>query len=442
MLVEFFTDPVIRTPLLGTIFMCMATALVGVTAFVRRTSLIGEMLSHAAYPGVVMSVFVIAALAKRSELIFSLGAMGGGLLFSALSLYVMRKLEKKWKVASDNALCLVLSMFFGIGVLLASRAQFTHAPLFRSVQLFLYGQAATMTSSQVVLFSLLFVCIALFLSVFFRVVQTVCFDSGFARRLGEGTRAVEVGLFFLLLLAIVIGMSSVGLVLMSGMLIAPAIAARHLTSRLSRMFIASALFGGASALVGNFLSWKIPLWVVSLRGGESFSLPTGPMIVLVATFFALMSALFSPHRGVFSRWLRLFLFRRRCLEENLLKKLWKEGGSAQIVCCDLDNCSLLSRLLLPRVVARLTAQNEIEKKGKTLQLTESGRKRAEYIIRLHRLWEVYLVDYLGKCIEEVHASAEEMEHIITPELERELTEMLGDPSNDPHKQPIPARGNL
>ncbi len=58
-------------------------------------------------------------------------------------------------------------------------------------------------------------------------------------------------------------------------------------------------------------------------------------------------------------------------------------------------------------------------------------------MRLHRLWEVYLADYLGVGAERVHRNAEEMEHIITPQLERELTMLLKDPKEDPHKQPIP-----
>ena len=63
--------------------------------------------------------------------------------------------------------------------------------------------------------------------------------------------------------------------------------------------------------------------------------------------------------------------------------------------------------------------------------------RAARIIRLHRLWEVYLANYLGFKVDRVHRNAEEMEHIITPELEKELISLLEDPTHDPHSQPIP-----
>jgi manganese/zinc/iron transport system permease protein len=72
-------------------------------------------------------------------------------------------------------------------------------------------------------------------------------------------------------------------------------------------------------------------------------------------------------------------------------------------------------------------------------LTKEGQQRAAKIVRLHRLWEVYLTNYLGMGGERVHRNAEDMEHILTPELERELTLLLKDPKQDPHQQPIPPR---
>ena len=70
------------------------------------------------------------------------------------------------------------------------------------------------------------------------------------------------------------------------------------------------------------------------------------------------------------------------------------------------------------------------------RLTKEGKRRAEKLIRLHRLWEVYLV-HMGQHSKRVHRSAEEMEHILTPEIEKELLILLDDPKKDPHEQPIP-----
>ena len=80
-----------------------------------------------------------------------------------------------------------------------------------------------------------------------------------------------------------------------------------------------------------------------------------------------------------------------------------------------------------------------EVNGNCYQLTADGRGRAANIVRLHRLWEVYLANYLEVGGERVHRNAEEMEHILTPELEKELIRLLNDPKQDPHQQPIPSR---
>lgn len=70
-------------------------------------------------------------------------------------------------------------------------------------------------------------------------------------------------------------------------------------------------------------------------------------------------------------------------------------------------------------------------------LTPQGEMAAQKIVRLHRLWEVYLVEYLGQNVEKVHRTAEELEHLFSPELEKELTRLLNNPLRDPHEQPIP-----
>ena len=324
MFAEFFFDPLMRLPLLGTVLMCIGASLVGVIALIRRSSLLGEMLSHASYPGVVGGVFFVAAIAPSSEFLFSLSSMGGGLIASALALVLFNVLQKRWNVASDNALCIILSLFFGFGVLLASALQFSHAPFFRSLQLFLYGQATTITEVQVSIFAVFLFLITAFLFFFFRQVQMICFDRQFAMHLGVKTKWMERILFFLVLLAIVIGMRSVGLVLLSGMLIAPAIAARHLTSRLRNLFILAASFGAVSALLGNFFSWKLPIWIVAKEGGGAVCPPIGSDDRPRRGLFCAPQRSFSPHRGVCSRWVRLFLFRLRSVEENILKKLWKE----------------------------------------------------------------------------------------------------------------------
>lgn len=218
---------------------------------------------------------------------------------------------------------------------------------------------------------------------------------------------------------------------MSGMLIAPPAAARQYSHRLWKIFLLSGFFGLFSGFLGNYLSVEIPLWLGDGKG--KFSLPTGPMILICASLICLFSLLFAPKRGLAIRWLRVLRFKDRCQLENILKCVWKKGHGA-VLSRKCYEC-MRSGFALQRLIWK----GWLEKTPQGYRLTEAGWKRASAIVRLHRLWEVYLVDYVGQKAEKVHRSAEEMEHILTPELEAELTKLLHDPKRDPHQQPIPAK---
>lgn len=201
---------------------------------------------------------------------------------------------------------------------------------------------------------------------------------------------------------------------MSGMVIAPAVAARSFSNRLKSVFYLAGLFGALSGLLGNYFS-------------VSFDMPTGPMIVLSGTFFAFSGLLFSPKRGILFRFWRIWGFRLRCVEENLLKMAWKSGDVLKSAKSFIEKVALW----------RLRKEGWIDAQ---FRLTQDGMKRASSIVRLHRLWELYLTEELGFQSENVHRTAEEMEHILTPEMEERLTKLLEDPKRDPHQQLIPEKG--
>jgi manganese/zinc/iron transport system permease protein len=301
--------------------------------------------------------------------------------------------------------------------------------------MFLYGQVATMTQPHIWMYTGLTLIVIAIIVFCYRLIVLVLFDKGFSKVLHVPVRLVETTLFFLLVLAIVIGIRSVGVVLMSGMLIAPSVAARQWSDQLSKIFVLSAVFGVVSGFLGNYLSLEIPLWFEV----ERFSLPTGPMILLSAIFFALFSLFFSPKRGVVLRLLRIAKFRLKCKEENLLKLLWKLQTEKGLSRKELQEKSGLSHMYTVFILWYLKRQGWLQRTCSKYDLTNDGIQRAARVVRLHRLWEAYLV-YLGQGVEKVHRSAEEMEHIITPETEAELTDLLNDPKQDPHLQPIPEKG--
>ncbi|MBS0620954.1 MAG: metal ABC transporter permease [Verrucomicrobia bacterium] len=424
---EYFVDPVLQAPTLGSMLMCLSSALVGVMVVLRKRSLLGEALSHAAYPGVVLSVLITATLFPDADQGMAIAILIGAFTTSLLGLYAVQKLETRLKIQSDAALCLVLSVFFGVGILIASRIQFTHALWYKTIQLFLYGQAATMTSVHVAIYALLALVVLAVLFALYQPIKMLLFDRDFAKTVGLPTRPLDALLFSLLTLAIVIGIRSVGVVLMAGMLIAPAVAARQFTHRLGLILLLAGFFGAVSGFCGNYFSVEIPQWV-----GGRFSLPTGPMILLSASAICVVSLLFAPKSGLISRFYRVRSFRLRCQRENILKFLWREGKETSIG--RVAESQGISKITAAYLLFQLSWQGWISS-GK---LTKEGALRAAQIVRVHRLWEAYLV-FLGQGAEKVHRSAEEMEHIITPELERRLSELLGDPKQDPHAQPIPPK---
>ncbi len=305
--------------------MCLSSALVGVVVFLRKRSLLGEALSHATYPGVVLSVLFMALFFPLSSDLMALAILIGAFLTSLLGLWVIEKLERRFHVKNDAALCFVLSVFFGFGVLVASRIQYTHALWYKTVQIFLYGQAATMTDIHVFIYATLAIFLALALIFLYRQIEMVIFDRDFSKTVGVAIRSVDGLLFVLLLLAIVIGIRSVGVVLMAGMLIAPAVAARQLTHRLWAVFLFAAAIGAISGFLGNYLSVEIPAW-----GSWKVSLPTGPMILLSASTICFFSLLFAPQNGLISRLLRILYFQKQRMEENLLKYFWRRGIAGEV----------------------------------------------------------------------------------------------------------------
>jgi manganese/zinc/iron transport system permease protein len=436
-LFQVFTDPVLQAPTIGCMLMCLASALIGVVVFLRKRALLGEALSHAAYPGVVLSVLVIALFFPTFQEAVPIAILIGASATAFLGLWAIDRLESRFQIKSDAALCLILSVFFGSGVLIASRMQSTHALWYKTVQIFLYGQAATLTDIHITLYAALAVAIILVLVILYRQIEMTVFDRSFAKSAGVQVPAVDALLFILLVLAIVIGIRSVGVVLMAGMLIAPAVTARQLTNRLSVMLVLAALFGALSGFLGNYLSIQIPQWGQAQGWDWKFSLPTGPIILLSASLMSIIALLFAPERGVVSRSWRIATFRMQCLAENLIKYFWKQGEGKAVSLQELDRWCPLGTYQLRFLLWNLKRQGWINKKAKgCFVLTHDGWIRGERIVRLHRLWEAYLV-YLGQGVEKVHRSAEEMEHILTPSLEKELTDLLQDPHRDPHDQPIP-----
>ncbi len=431
---DFFTHPFLRAPTWGSLFMCVAASLMGVPFVLRRQTLLGEVVSHAAYPGILFVLFFTALwMPTLAEFPLFFAVLLGALCSSFFALRLLRWLEIRAHVTRDAALSFVLVLFFGLGLVAVSVIQGYFPSRYKEALNLLFGQSATMHDGYIWIYGGLLVIVSIFLILCYRPLQALILDRSFAKSSGVRVEWVEGMLYLLFLSAIVIGLKSVGIVLMSGMIVAPTVAARQWTDRLVWVFSLSALFGAVSAVLGTICSIEYSLFLSHKMPMARATCPSGPMIVLIGTLLALVSLLLAPRQGLLFRMGRLFRFRVRCVEENILKAAWREGKLSP------KGLNALPFGVKRWLLFRMRRAGWIVWSEGSYALTVDGFHKAASIVRLHRLWELYLSEEMGCRVDTVHRHAEEMEHILTPALEERLTQLLANPTIDPHAQPIPER---
>ena len=257
----------------------------GTYAVLRRQSLLGDAISHAALPGIAIAFLLTGS---KAPLILVLGAAIAGWLGTLLIMSVVRLTRIKY----DSALGIVLSTFFGFGLVLHTLIQRTGNANQAGLDTFLFGQAATILERDVWTIGILGGVAIIITLVFWKELKLLVFDEGFAASLGFSTRALDILLTSLLVIAIVLGLQAVGAVLMSAMLVAPAVAARQWTNKLSVMMLLAACFGALAGVSGTIIS------------SSASRIPTGPTIVLCATVSVGFSIVFAANRGLLWEWVR------------------------------------------------------------------------------------------------------------------------------------------
>lgn len=284
LLILLFTDYTLRTVALGAALLGVVSGVLGSFAVLRRQALLGDAMSHAALPGIVIAFMLTG---RRDPLILLLGAAVAAWLAALLLLGVTRTT----RIKEDSSLALILAVFFGFGLVLLSFVQRSPDAAQAGLKTFILGQAAALVERDLWAMLALGVPALLVVALFWKQFKLISFDPEYAASLGLPVRGLSVLLTTLVVIAIVIGLQTVGVVLMSAMLIAPAAAARQWTDRLSLMVGLAALFGAISGVAGAAIS-------ATARG-----LATGPTIVLCMGAIVLFSLLLAPNRGVV--WTRL-----------------------------------------------------------------------------------------------------------------------------------------
>ena len=276
---ELFSDYTFRTVALGAAMLGIVSGALGTFAVLRKQSLLGDAISHAALPGIALAFLITGT---KSPLGLMLGAMAAGWIATLL----VSSISISTRVSYDSALGTILSVFFGFGLVLLTVIQKMPNANQAGLSTFLFGQAAALVTQEVVTMCILGAIALTPTLLFWKEFKVLAFDPEYGQSLGFPIRYLDFLLTSLLVIAIVIGLQTVGVVLMSAMIIAPAVAARQWTNSLGIMVSLGAAFGAFSGISGAYLS-------------SSFThLPTGPTIVLAISSIVIISLFLAPNRGL------------------------------------------------------------------------------------------------------------------------------------------------
>lgn len=299
----FEFDFTLRTVAFGAAILGAVAGSLGSFALLRRQSLLGDVISHAALPGIVLA-FLLTGSRATPVLVF--GAAVAGWVGTLCIVGILRGA----RLPEDTALGIVLSVFFGFGLVLLTWVQGRPDAAQAGLDTFLFGQAATLLPSDVRWIAGVGMALLAFVALLWKEFRLLAFDPGYAAALGYPVARLDVLLTGTLVLAIVLGLQTVGVILMSTLLVAPAAAARQWTRSLGGLVLLAGAFGAGAGFSGALVS------------ASASRLPTGPVVVLVATAIVLFSLLAAPERGAIAVEIRRRRTRRELRIDTVLLDLY------------------------------------------------------------------------------------------------------------------------
>ena len=234
--------------------------------------------------------------------------MTGAIISSLFSLWFIHKIIQYKKIKLDTAFAVILSVFFGLGVLLINYSQKVEGLEPAGVEIFLFGQASSLIQSDIILISILSILVIIVVLLFWKELRFLSFDPEYMEILKFPVRKISLLLDMLIIISIVIGLKTVGVVLMAAMVIAPAAAARQWTSSYVLLTLLACFFGTIAGGLGALMS---SFWDHT---------PTGPSIIIVLTTIVFLSLFFAPRKGLLEKW-----FQYRSRKNQFLAKLFLQN---------------------------------------------------------------------------------------------------------------------
>lgn len=399
-------DVTFQLVMLGAVLIGCASGVLGTFAVLRKRSLLGDALAHAALPGVALAFMITQS---KDLPVLLAGATASGVV----GVLVIQVIVNHTRIKADAALGIVLSVFFGGGIVLLTHIQQTAVGNQSGLDKFLFGQAASIVASDLVAMGIMVFVVLLLVVLFFKEFSALIFDSGFLGAIGFAPRWIDLLLMSLIVLTVMVGLQAVGVILVAAMLITPAVAARFWTNDLRQMVFISGVLGALSGAAGAWISALAP------------RIPTGPVMVLVATGGFVVSAFVAPHRGLIARWRRLRGNENRENAQHFLRacaELLEQGTPLTLT--EVSQAIQQPYYRVRRMAKKLAQESILAIEKEKIALTQKGKDEAAFVLKSHRLWEYYLV-YRSILVEDhVDRPADEVEHILTPEIIAKLEAIL------------------
>lgn len=326
----------------------------GTFLFLRKRALVSDAVAHATLPGTALGFLVMVAFGGDGRSLP--GLLAGAALTAVIGLFVMEWITRRTRLAEDAAIGAVLSVFFGIGVVLLTVVQTVNAGRQAGLESFLLGSTAGLLYQDAVIIAVGGSLAVAALWALRRPMTLVAFDADYAASIGVNVRRVDLIMMGLVTAITVIGLKMVGLVLIVALLIIPSVTARFWTHRSAHLVWIAGALGGVAGYVGAAISASAP------------ALPTGPIIVLVASSLFVASLLFAPLRGVLAA-----VVRHRRFQASVHRRQGLLALSARHPIREPYTLRLLAR-------ERLVRPDGVP--------TERGRAAAAKVARDERRWEV------------------------------------------------------
>lgn len=252
------------------------SSMIGLVVVLQKESLLGDALSHAALPGVVVAFLLVQ---EKITLLLLIGAFISGII----AVVLIKFIKENTNLAFDGILATILSSFFGLGMVLLTYSQKLPTAAQAGLKNFIFGQASSILQSDAWIIFIVSAIVFIIFILCWKEIKLFVFDPLFAKTSGLNTSVINLIISGLMTAVIIIELQTVGIILTSAMLVAPGVGALQWTKRFGPAVFISMGFGIIAAVIGTTFS-------------SIFSnVPTGPAIVVIISCITLFSIFFGKY---------------------------------------------------------------------------------------------------------------------------------------------------